>query len=296
VNRQEHDSLELFVDTLTITLGCVIFIALLLVTMTHSSAMDDGGLFHVERRSELLKQQIEDARASLGVAEAAVQQTLKENPGLRSRLSLETGIRESRIQSAVVGDRPEIADAKLDENRRLQLQLAKFPWVRESVLSNNASLGDRIARAYEANANKVLSVATLQERDRLNVKPEYVVLSMGRVFPVPGGPGARYEHVQWLPSSDRVSPNGQPIWELIAKPGKGLNIVEGITWLEQFLGEPDALHGRQVVLLIKEDSFEEGRKLLVLLSQHQVNFSWIPYMNATPMELTEGGLPPDAPL
>ncbi|MGZ0657449.1 hypothetical protein ACWPKO_02610 [Coraliomargarita sp. W4R53] len=295
MNNQQEDSFELFADTLTITLGCIIFIALLLVTITRSDQMDEGGLFHLERRSELVSKQIEIAAAQVNSSEAQLSQAVSDQNASTSRLDDYEAYAKNQIRNFKEKHESTYAEALLAENQRTSLFLTKLPWIQQTIEENSQSLEARINRAFTEAAEQPIALSVLREQDKTASHPIYWIIANQKLYPVPGGPPKQYRHITWAPyESDQIK-REEPLWRLSPKETAGLGLDAGLQHLRKNSAELTRDSDYQIVLLIYEDSFAEGREILRALSSMDVNFSWRPLTQSQRILMSTQGLPPDAP-
>lgn len=295
MNENSQDSFELFADTLTITLGCIVFIALLLVTITRSHQIDQSGLFYIERRSELLNLQISIAENSFSRVEDSLKKVIAAEPS-KARL-----IRtyESKARAALIAffetNEHNYAKAIADENIRTQIFFAKYPWMAQTIRSNIKSLDERIDRAFTKASNEPIAMSVLREQDIKAPVPVYIILKYKKIYPVRGGPGRDYAQVSWTRLSQSHAPEANPTWQLDPNENAGLDLDEAKQYLQKLSGQLTRQSKSQIVLQVYEDSFQPAREILRELSRSNVNFSWRPFEMGQPMLMSSEGLPPEAP-
>ena len=222
MNDENKDSFELFADTLTITLGCIIFIALLLVTITRSHQMDKSGLFDFERRSELLGRQISIAEQSLAAAEEALgtqvsrtsqAEDVLENYEARARSALAKFYHQTEAQ---------YANALASENIRTQVFMTKYPWMTETIRSNIESLDERIERAFAEASKEAIVLSVLREKAIKAPVPLYFLLKGDVLYPVSAGPYGENQHVSWTRTGPQNVLGTAEQWQLSPIEGFGL--------------------------------------------------------------------------
>jgi len=288
-----QDSFELFADTLTITLACIIFIALLLVTITRSHQIDQSGLFHLQRRSELLDRQIELAKVALTEAETALQSAIADDRTASGRIAANERANLHKIQSFSGQNEASYAKALLMENKRANLFLIKQPWISQTIEQNKKSLDDRIERAFADSANEAIALSVLREESVSDVEPVYWVVHKNRFYPVTGGPGKIYPHVAWTQLDRNNDDTEERIWQLSVKPSGGFGLEEALRNIETAIERGFKESNRQFVLLVYNDSFAKARDLLRHLNRLDVHFSWQPFSEDQVIRMSESGLPPD---
>lgn len=295
MNDEQQDSFELFADTLTITLGCIIFIALLLVTITRSHQLDQSGLFHFERRSELLSRQIAIAENALSKDSEALENAILGDHSADFKLKeYENNAAKALRQFLRENDR-HYAQALLSENLRSQLFLTKLPWMLETIQLNINSIEDRINRAFAAASETPIAVSLLREQAIDAPIPAYVIIYNNKLFPVPAGPGREYPHIKWTPLSQTPQSSSGEIWQLSPQENAGMDLTTGMRYLEKLAAKISRDSKSQIVLLVYADSFQTARSALRELSKWSVNFSWRPFKMEQRILMREGGLPPDSP-
>jgi hypothetical protein len=295
MNDELEDSFELFADTLTITLGCIIFIALLLVTITRSDQMDESGLFHLERRSELVSKQVDIALAQVDTTEAKLNQALATSNETATALSDYEAYARNQIRVFSEKHESDYAEALLAENQRTTLFLTKLPWLKQTIEENSHSLEERIDRAFAEASQQPIALSVLREQDKTASHAIYWIVFQQKLYPVPGGPPKQYRHITWSPYSSTNGDGNEQLWQLSPKTAGGLELNEGIQHLRDASAELTRDSDYQIVLLVYEDSFAEGRETLRELSAMDVNFSWRPLTQNQRILMSEAGLPPDAP-
>jgi hypothetical protein len=294
MNEDQQDSFELFADTLTITLACIIFIALLLVTITRSHQIDQSGLLHIQRRSELLEQQIRLAHLAVTTAEEELRMQIKSDQQAPSKLAAYRQSALDQIDAVLKKFEPAYADALLAENRRAGLFTTKLPWISQTVESNNSSLKTRIERTFSKASQEAIALSVLREQAQSANEPIYWIIHAGRHYPVAGGPGQNYAHVDWKRTDKYNNNSGETIWQLTPKPSGGLDSKNSLNYLSELATGLTRESKRQIVLLVYADSFLEARILLTELSSMNINFSWRPLQQNQRILMSESGLPPKA--
>lgn len=293
MSDHESDSFELFADTLTITLACIIFISLLLVTMTRSHEMDESGLLYVQRRSELLVDQIALAKESLAAIESELNAVVEADSGALQRLESYRKLAVHKIDAAMQTHEKFYADALLAENKRAGLFSIKLPWIAGAVAANTVSLDARIERTFAEASERAIALSILREQSAEGAEPLYWIVREQGYFPVPGGPGRSYPHVLWRPTEKTDAQTGERIWQLMIQPTGGLNLEQAVESIEGVKKSISNQGKRQLVLLVYADSFKEGRALLEKLSQMEVHFSWRPFTEDQRVLMSESGLGPE---
>lgn len=295
MNDENQDSFELFADTLTITLGCIIFIALLLVTITRSHQMDKSGLFDFERRSELLGRQISIAEQSLATAEKALDtevsrtaqaQEVLENYEARARSALAKFYHQNEAQ---------YANALASENIRTKVFMTKYPWMTETIRSNIESLDERIDRAFAEASKEAIALSVLREKAIKAPVPLYYLLKGDVLYPVSAGPYGENQHVSWARTGPQNVLGTAEKWQLSPIEGFGLRGSDAWATLQKDIKSLTRDSESQVVLLVYEDSFRLAREILAELSQEDVNFSWRPFELTQRIVMSKEGLPPESP-
>lgn len=296
MDENSQDSFELFADTLTITLGCILFIALLLVVITRSHQMDKSGLFHLERRSGLLNRQISLAENSVSKAENTLQSLTASDPS-KEPLILNY---ESRARAALSAffraNEPNYATAIAHENIRSQIFFSKYPWMTQTIRSNIQSLDQRIGRAFTEASNEPIALSVLREQNKQAPVPIYIVLKHQKLYPVKGGPGRDYAQISWTRVNQQNESKTNQTWQLDPNREAGLEWDQAEQYLQNLAGQLTRDSESQIVLLVYEDSFELARSLLRELSRNDVNFSWRPFKTGQRILMSHDGLPPEAPL
>lgn len=295
MDDSNKDSFELFADTLTITLGCVLFIALLLVTITRSHTIDESGLFQIERRSELLKRQVPLAEASVYPDEALIDTLTSADPGMDDLLLNYENATRSALDQFFQKNPPHYARALANENVRSQVFLSKYNWLMETIQTNIKSLGDRIERAFTEASNDPIALSVLREQDKSAPVPVYLVLKNQKIYPVEGGPGKSYRHISWTPVHPSRKTRSSQVWHLQLIEDAGLDKEAAEAHLRALTGKLSRKSESQIVLLVYQDSFQRARHVLRSLSQREVNFSWRPLETDQRILMSSEGLPPPAP-
>lgn len=295
MDENSQDSFELFADTLTITLGCILFIALLLVTITRSHQMDKSGLFHLERRSELLSRQISLAEDSVSQAENTLHSLTASDPS-KEALILNY---ESRARAAL-GDffrsnEHHYATAIANENIRSQIFFSKYPWMTQTIRTNIQSLDERIDRAFTEASNEPIALSVLREQNIKAPVPIYILLKHQKLYPVKGGPERDYTEISWTRLNQQNELTTNQTWQLEPNREAGLEWDGAEQHLQKLAGQLTRDSESQIVLLVYEDSFELARSLLRELSRSDVNFSWRPFKMGQRILMSSDGLPPEAP-
>lgn len=295
MNDENQDSFELFADTLTITLGCIIFIALLLVTITRSHQMDKSGLFHFERRSELLIRQISIAEKTLVTVEHELDTTV--NNTAQAQEAFDDYESRARNSLAKFYDQTEnqYANALASENIRVQVFMTKYPWMKQTIRSNIESLDERIDRAFAEASKEAIALSVLREKAIKAPVPIYFLLKGDVLYPVSAGPFGENRHVFWTRTGPQNVLGKAEKWQLSPIAGEGFEGSDAWASLQEDMEGLSRDSESQVVLLVYEDSFRLARELLVGLSQEDVNFSWRPFEIEQRIVMSEEGLPPDSP-
>lgn len=295
MNDEQQDSFELFADTLTITLACIIFIALLLVTITRSHQIDESGLFYLERRSDLISKQVEIASKQVSTTEQALDRLLKSNNEAIAALNNYEEHATTQLRHFLGENDTSYANALLSENLRISLFHAKLPWLNQTIQENSNSLEGRIDRAFTEASKHPIALSVLREQNRTAAKPIYWIVSNSKLYPVQGGPGNQYRHIEWEHSNHSENGGAEQTWQLSPKSEGGLNVVEGLRLIRESSIEITRESNYQIVLLVYSDSFKQARTILIELSTMDVNFSWRPLTLNQRILMSESGLPPEAP-
>ncbi|MFP4156453.1 MAG: hypothetical protein ACLFU4_02445 [Opitutales bacterium] len=294
MNGQPQDSFELFADTLTITLGCILFIALLLVTITRSHQLDQSSLVQFERRSELLERQINVAENSVKRAEASLKHAIGLTASGKARLEAYEAAAHAELDNFVEQNGPEYTKALAEENRRSRIFFAKYPWMLQAIQANTQSLDERIDRAFAEASSRQVALSVLHQKEIEAPNAIYMILKDERLYPV----GTRTEdppHVSWIPENKPEATHAAPTWQVVPKEHAGLDLKEAKQLLAQTADSVHRASGSQIVLLVYEDSFQLARKLLQELSRSDLYFSWRPLTMKQRALMSDEGLPPDAP-
>lgn len=295
MNDEQQDSFELFADTLTITLACIIFIALLLVTITRSHQIDESGLFYLERRSDLISKQVEIAAKQVITTEQTLDRALDSSNEAIATLNDYEGHATARLHHFLGNNDTIYANALLAENIRISLFVTKLPWLNQTIQENSNSLEQRIDRAFTEASKHPIALSVLREQNKTATKPIYWIVSHDKLYPVQGGPGKQYRHIKWERSSHSENEAAEQIWQLSPKSAGGLNVGDGLELIRESSAEITRESNYQIVLLVYSDSFEQARTILTELSTMDVNFSWRPLTLNQRILMSEAGLPPDAP-
>ena len=295
MNDENQDSFELFADTLTITLGCIIFIALLLVTITRSHQMDKSDLFDFERRSELLSRQISIAEQSLASAEKALNSQASLTTQAQDVLEYYEAQAHSALAKFYHQTEAQYANALASENIRTQVFITKYPWMTETIRSNIESLDARIDRAFAEASKEAIALSVLREKAIKAPIPLYYLLKGDILYPVSAGPYGANQHVSWTRTGPQNVLGTAEKWQLSPIEGLGLGGSDAWAALQEDIEGLTRDSESQVVLLVYEDSFRLARELLAELSQEEVNFSWRPFEMEQRIVMSKDGLPPDSP-
>jgi hypothetical protein len=294
MNDEQQDSFELFADTLTITFGSIIFIALLLVAVTRSHEIEQSGLSHFERRSELLVRQIQVGEDALAAARLELDQALLQD---EQRAAQRLGEYETAAKAALHGffsqTEPNLANALAAENIRSQLFEIRFPWMAETISRNIASLDQRIRRA-NAEARKGAIARSVLREEKLDVRkqPIYFILKGEALYPVTDGPGGKNLYVSWTRVSLPNVPASRVKYQVSPKVGTGFESSQAWYALQKQIKNLTRDSEFQVSLLVFEDSFGLARELIKGLIQKEVNFSWIPYEIDKEIRMSGEGIRP----
>lgn len=295
MSDEQQDSFELFADTLTITLACIIFIALLLATITRSNQMDQGGLFHLERRSELVSKQIEIASKQVRSTEQKLDLAIQSNQEATVILENYEEYALAQIKHYLAAHETTYANALLSENSRNVLFATKLPWLSQTIQENTQSLNQRIARSFAEAAKQPIALSVLRERDKVDSKPIYWIISQGKLHPVRGGPTQKSPHIEWSRVEQPTNDEAAQKWLLTPNAKAGLSLEDGLQQLTESAALIPRQSGYQMILLVYADSFPQARATLRQLSSMDVNFSWRPLTMNQRILMSKNGLPPDAP-
>lgn len=294
MSEEQQDSFELFVDTLTITLGCIIFIGLLLVIINQSHLLDESGLFHLQQRSEILEKQVAAGRKEVERIEMILSEKLTNDSHAAKRIQAHEARMRHHLEILKLESDSHYTEAILSENKRHTLFLAQAPWITAAVAETHTSLSERISRAFAEATETPIALSVLREQSEIKAKPVYWLIQRGQFFPVPGGPGSPYDYVEWARPEDPHLNNRGSLWQLIPK-ALGMRVDEGLRELERSAAKIRKPSEFQIVLLVYSDSFAEARQALRLLGDSDAHFSWRPMEMHQRVLMAPSGLPPDAP-
>ncbi|MCP4477073.1 MAG: hypothetical protein GY818_03175 [Planctomycetaceae bacterium] len=181
--RNDDDSLDMLLDTITNTFGGIVFLALLIVILTQNQKTDSGTTNH-EAELDAISAKIEQLEMreielrQLQSAQSIVTGMDGLDDNAESMERLKEIASEYREDQKAVGD---LLSQQLTENKQTVLRLAEVDQVQREMQSEK-SRGNQLAKKYDAEVeSRKKQIATPKEKETNNA-PVTVIVSKGRLY------------------------------------------------------------------------------------------------------------------
>lgn len=307
----KNESLDLFADILTITLGVTMLFALLTALTGTVSHLFPDELRDHEIQTRLLEHQlanIERKRIDQATSNEARASRVGAAFGRDPAVVLEEAERRllSEAIAAAEGQLGEIGGsgqalslgraALLRENQRLILDILRLESTEEVIQSRTVFLEKQIARSLHSieETNSANLRFLREDRNRPRGQPFYIVCQYDKMYPlfqVTNGRLFRNDSgIGWTHRSG----TGQ----LRAYPSRrdGLFHAEALDYIRKLPEMLENFPNHYPVLFVYGDSFYLARDALKILIESGMDFSWLPLAPEAGLIFSSGGLPPPPPL